>query len=319
MTAASWPDRDRVPDPPDPDGRAVADIPVGVPLDTVFSPDGSRLAVSSQARPGSVLVFDARSGTPLVSTRVVTSGHPRRRVEPRRPVDRGRVGPTDSAHVYAARTGRLRFTTPGNIAVVNGVDWSPDSTRLAVASNDGTVRITEVGEDRDPRGADAGRPGHAQRRTLGRLLPGRPPADDLRLVGHLGKDLGRQPHGGGRDRERRGGTYVDGSAVFTRDGRSVYVPDPGGTVSRWNVTSGARTQRLPAPSDADGNDPMLALSPDGHHLAVNRGLVPGPGLGHPDREGRLRRRPGLGMASRAGKASRSGSPGARTDSGLPSP
>ena len=272
LTAASWPDLDRVRILRTRTRRVVADIPVRVPLDTAFSPDGSRLAVSSQVD-GSVRVFDARSGRQVVSTGGDQSGT---RDVAWSPDGRWIAGASGdgSAHVYAARTGRLRFTTSGNIAAVNGVDWSPDSTSLAVASTDGTVRISEVGRTgtRNVLTLAAQDMRNGARSVAfspdGRRLM----TSDWSVTSVKIWDV--SPTAGAEIANVEGATYVDGSAVFTRDGRSVYVPDPGGTVSRWNVTSGARTQRLPAPSDADGNDPMLALSPDGHHLAVNRGSFP---------------------------------------------
>ena len=44
-------------------------------------------------------------------------------------------------------TGEHRSTITGHTARINSLDWSPDSTRLATGSNDGTARISEITED----------------------------------------------------------------------------------------------------------------------------------------------------------------------------
>jgi WD40 repeat protein/DNA-binding SARP family transcriptional activator len=275
LTAASWLDVNRVRVLRTRTGEVVADIPVELPVDTTFNPHGDRLAVSS-AVDGRVHVFDARSGRLLVSSGRDPAGIRDVAWSPDGRLIAGASG-DGSAHVIEARTGRLRFTTSGNIAGVNGVDWSADSRSLAAASDDGTVRISEVGKTgtRNVLTLAAQDMRNGARSVAfspdGRRLM----TSDWSVTSVKIWDV--SPTAGAEIANVEGATYVDGSAVFTSDGRSVYVPDPGGAVSRWNIRSGARTQRLSSPSDGedgDGHDPTLALSPDGNQLAVATGSFP---------------------------------------------
>ena len=55
-------------------------------------------------------------------------------------------GSTPSSAIWDADTGEQRFTMTGHTAAVVGLDWSPDSTRLASGSNDGTAKVSEIAD-----------------------------------------------------------------------------------------------------------------------------------------------------------------------------
>ena len=113
---------------------------------TAFSPDGQRIALGSSTcrtdRPGR----RRRLGRAAVHARRAT----RDRQLQRGARTAGGSPPratTRRSRIWDAETGEHRFTMTGHTARVDGLDWSPDSTRLATGSDDGTARISEITED----------------------------------------------------------------------------------------------------------------------------------------------------------------------------
>jgi WD40 repeat protein len=54
------------------------------------------------------------------------------------------VSSEDTASVWDARTGRLRYSLRGHSGLVFSVAWGPDSTRLVTGSSDGTAKVWQI-------------------------------------------------------------------------------------------------------------------------------------------------------------------------------
>jgi WD40 repeat protein len=107
-----------------------------------FSPDGSRLAVASDAT-NDAKIFDALTGTELVTL----TGHTNSNwgvdfnSDGTRLVTAGRDG---TARLWDAATGRMLKTFAGHTSTIVGVHFSPDDSRIATSSADGTVRVWDI-------------------------------------------------------------------------------------------------------------------------------------------------------------------------------
>ena len=122
--------------------REITAVPL--PVRTAFSPDGERLAISTEAQPRAVVV-DIGSGEEAfslvghqISTRTVAWS----------PDGRWIATSSDdaSARIWDAETGAFRFALLGHTATVQAVDWSPDAGRLVTGSDDGTARVWQIAE-----------------------------------------------------------------------------------------------------------------------------------------------------------------------------
>jgi WD40 repeat protein len=140
---AAWPDAVRVIDVGA--GRTASSILAEDPLSAAISPDGTRVAMGSDAE--TATVADAVTGERLFE---VT------RVDGDKPFDiawspDGRFFATaqsdGTARVWGGSNGDAVLTVPAHTGLIWELDWSPDGSRLATAGDDGTVRVSEVTED----------------------------------------------------------------------------------------------------------------------------------------------------------------------------
>jgi WD40 repeat protein/DNA-binding SARP family transcriptional activator len=141
--AASWPDGVRIFDLAT--GQTIREIDaVPSPLHTSFSPDGEKIAISSNAALTAVVV-DVSSGDELFTLQ----GH-RLTLKDIAWSPDGRWIATSSddasAHLWEAGTGSSRFALLGHAATIQDLEWSPDSTRLITGSIDGTAKVWLITE-----------------------------------------------------------------------------------------------------------------------------------------------------------------------------
>ena len=269
LVAGAWLEADKVRVFPVAGGKPLV-FGVPVPLDTMFSPDGRHLAVTEAG--SGVHVIDVETHREVRFLRADGARDLAWSPDGRWIAVNGSPG----AHVYNARTGRLRFVTPGDTGGVNTVDWSPDSHMLATGSDDGSARVFALA---------AGTP-----QELVRLA-----AQDLR---NGVRSVAFSPDGGQlmtsdwaitsvkvwdvRDQAAAeianlaGDAGSDSGAALAPDGQSVWVPEGNGRVARYDVATGKRVQRLPQPPIGDPDGQRLALSPDGRLLAAMGWELPFP-------------------------------------------
>ena len=235
---------------------------VDLPVDTAFSPDGRHLAVTSAG--SSVHVIDVATHHQVLSmpsefARDLAWSPDGRWIA---------VSGTPGAHVYDARTGRLRFVTTGDTGTVNTVDWSPDSSMLATGSEDGSARVFAV---------EAGAPQEVVRLAAQDLRNG------VRSVAFSpgGRQLmtsewaitsvkvwDLRDQGAAEIASIPGDAGSDAGAALAPDGQSVWVPEGDGRAARYDVATGKRLQRLPRTPIGASDFQRLALSPDGRLLAT---------------------------------------------------
>jgi WD40 repeat protein len=144
LLAAAWQDMGivRVVDPVG--GGVISKLSLEGATDVSFSPDESRLVVSSHHVPEAA-VFDVSSGQKLFDL----TGHSFQ-VDAAAWSPNGRYIATGSGdglvRIWNAKTGRSLFTLTGATGNVNGVDWSPDSSRL-VAGAGGEAIVWEIDDE----------------------------------------------------------------------------------------------------------------------------------------------------------------------------
>jgi WD40 repeat protein/DNA-binding SARP family transcriptional activator/class 3 adenylate cyclase len=143
LLAASWPDGVRIIDLATRQTlREIGAVPF--PLHTSFSPDGERIAISSEAALKAVVV-DVSSGDELFTLQ----GHKLTLKDIEWSPD-GRWIATSSndgsAHLWEAGTGISRFALLGHAVTIQDLEWSPDSTRLITGSDDGTAKVWLITE-----------------------------------------------------------------------------------------------------------------------------------------------------------------------------
>jgi WD40 repeat protein/DNA-binding SARP family transcriptional activator len=262
LVAGTWPDVNKVRVFPASGGEPwVLRMPEW-PNDTAFSPDGRRLAVAAGIS-GKVHIVDLDTHRTVLVLRDI----PGLRDLAWSPDGRWiATNGNDGAHVYDARTGRLRSVT--TTGLVNGVAWSPDSRQVAAGSEDGTARVFAVDES-VPR--EVARVAAQDQRAGVRSVDFSPDGtqlmtSDWNITSVKVWDV--RPQAAPEVANMPGGALsADWGTPMTPDGRSVWVPDGDGRVSRYDLASGTRVQRLLLPRNHPDVQ-RLSLSPDGRLLAV---------------------------------------------------
>lgn len=245
-------------------GELVARVDEPAVHGLTFDPAGERLVVSSVETPG-LLIVDARTGVPVDRWGADTATGRDARFSPD-----GRlvasVHSDGAIRVWDASTGQLRFTSFDHAAEVNAVDWSPDGTRLATGSGDGTVRLHELAGDGLVRILSLAAKDTANGVGSVAFSPDgtRVMAGDWEIASVKVWDV--TDTGGAELTNVRSNGYSLGSGSFLPDG-SLVATDPDGTVSRWDVDTGRRQSNVDVGEPPDAPT-RLAPSPDGGLLAV---------------------------------------------------
>jgi WD40 repeat protein len=240
------------------------------PMDTEFSPDGRRLAVATAASTLYIADIETHQAFRLAS------GDTYLRDLAWSPNGRWiATNGNDGAHVYDARTGRLLAVTTGHMGPVNTVAWSPDSRMVATGSEDGTARVYAF-DKWVPR--EVARVAAQDQRAGVASLDFSPDGtqlmtSDWSITSVKVWDV--RPEAAQEVVNIPGVNSADWGTPLTPDGRSVWVPEDDGHVSRYDLASGTRLQRLPRPRDLPDVQ-RLSLSPDGRLLVVADSRMPVP-------------------------------------------
>ena len=127
--------------------RVISTIRMDGAFDAAFSPDASRIAVSSRFVPDAS-VFNVETGRLAFG---LTGHSSSLRSIAWSPDGRYIATASDdgSARVWEGRMGQSRFTLTGHSDVVWSVDWGADSRRLVTSGNDGVAIVWEITEDDD--------------------------------------------------------------------------------------------------------------------------------------------------------------------------
>jgi WD40 repeat protein len=224
-----------------------------------FSPDGRRIAVAGP-RPRVIDVTTGDEVFPLgndITSEAVWSPNGRSIVT---------VGDVEPV-IWDATTGERRFSLIGHTAPALYADWSPDSSRVATASADGTARIWEIGPDGgretlrfSGRDASNGLAGVAFSPDGTRLM-----TSDQAITSVIVWDA--SPSGGAEWANVPGADAIFDGADFTPDGGRVVLAASEGTLSVNNAKTGERLSTIgPSPSHAEFVK-RFELSPDGQLLA----------------------------------------------------
>jgi len=283
LLAASWPDGVRIIDLATRQTiREIGAVPI--PLHTSFSPDGERIAISSEAALKAVVV-DVRSGEELFTLQ----GHKLTLKDIEWSPD-GRWIATSSndgsAHLWDAGTGSSRFALLGHAATIQDLEWSPDSTRLITGSDDGTAKvwlITEGGPREllslSAQDTRSGIRGVAFSPNGSRVMTGDEAITatkvwDVSITGDAEwANLPAIP-------------FFTGSAAFTPDGRGLIASSMDGSATAWAAETGRELQTFrpnstsvepaganvvaPDPTDDPSGTDILAIdvSKDGKSIAT---------------------------------------------------
>jgi WD40 repeat protein len=225
-----------------------------------FSPDGTRLAVSSGLKNPTIKVWDAHSGAEVFTLR----GH----ATPVQAVvyspDGTRLASSSgfedpAIKVWGALTGAELLTWRGHQGGAAALSYSPDGSRLASASYDGTVMVWDAGT-----GAKVfPRPlrGHVNQVHSVVYSP-----DGTRLASASEDKTVRvwDARTGDELLTLRGHTHSVRVVTYTRDGSRVVSGSFDGTVKVWDARTGDEILTL---RDQPGGATALAFSPDGSRLA----------------------------------------------------
>lgn len=239
--------------------RAAGDAPL---WSLALSPDGRRAAAAGRNR--ALLLFDARSGAPLVDQRDHVEHVGQLAYSP----DGALLASGDHAGrvlVRDTRTGEVRVRLPDQGWTLSTLAFSPDGRRLLTVAH-GEARLW------DPRtGAElvrfrAGRLGALTYSPDGRRLA---QSDETRVVrlldastgAHL-RDFGAPMPGDGA----RQNLITPSSVAFTPDSRRMAVARWDQDVHLWDVETGALIRTFPGRLH-------VAISPDGRILAAAAGTI----------------------------------------------
>jgi hypothetical protein len=174
------------------------------------------------------------------------------------------TGSTDqTVRIWDIRTGQQLLSLRGHTHSVWGVSFSPDGRRLASCSGDGTVRIWDARPPRSFREFS----GHTEALTCLCFSP-----DGCRLAtASMDNTLRLWDVASGRQLQLLDSyTTPPHTMSFSADGKRLLGRCFDFTVHTWDVASGKRTAGGPTPPLYDS---LVALSPDGHWVAVARGSI----------------------------------------------
>jgi WD40 repeat protein/DNA-binding SARP family transcriptional activator len=281
--AASWPDGVRIFDLAT--RKTIREIgAVPSPLHTSFSPDGEKIAISSEAALTAVVV-DVSSGEELFSL----EGHKLTLKDVAWSPD-GRWIATSSndgsARLWAAGTGTSRFALLGHAATVQDLEWSPDSTRLVTGSDDGTAKVWLIteGGPRDLLSLSAQDTRSGIRAVSFSPTGNRVMTGDEAITATKIWDVSIT--GDAEWANLPAIPFFTGSAAFTPDGRGLIASSADGSATAWAPETGRELQTFrpngppveppggsvvaPDPTDAPSGTDILAIdvSKDGQSIAT---------------------------------------------------
>lgn len=249
-------------------GEVIATIPVKGATDTSFSPDGTRLAVSSRAVL-EVSVFDVTTGRRLFrlpggqapvdgvawspdGRSIATAGN-------------GAVG-----RVWDAVTGRLLFTLSAHTGSLVSVDWRHDSRRLVTGGLDGFAIVWDVTEDGATEVLRLSAEG-----TRSGLVAGFSP-DGTRVITGAALDSSSTMiwdialSGDAEWANFPVHESWPGNVEFSPDGRRLVATGRTDSVSIWELATGRKVRSIPARgATPEGSDfHRFDLSADGKSIAT---------------------------------------------------
>jgi WD40 repeat protein len=234
-------------------GLEVARLPLGAGVGSViFSPNGTHLVTIASDK--STRLWDARKGAEvrLVALSVRASGaafsaNGRQLVT---------WGDGNAAHVWDAVSGRLITPLLGHTGPVTSAAFRPDGARIATASSDGTARVWNPRDERQPISLQTYGPVHSAAfspdggrvvTTSGRVAR----VWDVRT----GAEVFATPPG-------VGGVAL---AAYSPDGVRVFVGFSNGTIRVWDTVAGTEVMTL---TGHTGQLRAMSFSPDGSRLAT---------------------------------------------------
>ena len=201
-----------------------------------FNRDGSRLAAASADTPvGSVV--DVATGAEVLSLEGHTRWNRRHRMEPERRGDRDRWRRRQRQSLR--RRVRRREDRPRR-RWWPGIDWDPESNRLATAGDDGTVKVWLVSE-----GGDRLLSTLSAHDTRSGFVDVAFSPDGNRLAAGVSGDVGAAVAtiwdigvtAGAEVGNVPAVSFHWNDVAFTPDGRYLLTPQAGGAVGVWDATT----------------------------------------------------------------------------------
>lgn len=264
--AASWPEEGTVRIVEPRGGRVITTLRMKGAYDTVFSPDGRRVAVTSREQL-EVSVFDVATGG-----RVFDLPGDRLPVGAVAWSPDGRLiataGNGQIGRVWEAATGRLLFTLSAHTGPLVSVDWSPDSNRLVTGGLDGVAILWEITRDDDREvlrlSAQGTRSGALAAFSPGgnRVITGAFDISQTKIWDIA--DSGDAEWANFPIQEA-----VAGNVEFWPDGRRVVTTGTTDSVSIWELATERKLRSIPRGASSDGSDfEQFALSGDGSLIAT---------------------------------------------------